>query len=505
MRRHVLINKMTYICDNWVRLERFLILGSEGGSYSAAGRPLTIEKTKAVRLALAEDGPRVVDVTVQISTSGRAAKNDAALYVLALASSPKFADAESNAAALKALPQVARTGAHLCTYAAFVRNLRGWGRGLRSAIANWYEEKPVRDLARQMLKHRRRKGWTHRDLLRLAHPKAGTPDANALFHWAVNGKLDGATAPAIMTGSLRQVYAFEQAKKARDESEVVRLIEDYRLSHEMVPGKWMNSAAVWEALLDGMPYQSLMRNAGRMTAVGLAAPESLSTAWMVARLVDRSRIRRSEVHPVQVLSALSAYKTGCRGNVRWSPMAAVADALTEAFDAAFDNVKPAGRRLYVGVESNSASGRQRCAGTPQLTAPAAAALIAMVAARTEPDCTVVSFDDAIRAVETAGNDVETIANALAFGAGGADASVPIEDARTRRIPVDAFLIVTGDGSPYPVEALRRYRGEMGIAAKLIMMAPASAKMPDAEDSLQLNIAGFDSAVPGVISRFLAAG
>ena len=44
--------------------------------------------------------------------------------------------------------------------------MRGWGRGLRRAIAGWYAARPVADVACQAVKHRSHYGWTHLDLLR---------------------------------------------------------------------------------------------------------------------------------------------------------------------------------------------------------------------------------------------------------------------------------------------------------------------------------------------------
>ncbi|MEO6526614.1 MAG: TROVE domain-containing protein, partial [Gemmatimonadaceae bacterium] len=71
--------------DHWTRLDRFLVLGSEGGTYYIGERPLTRENAAAVTACLAEDGARVVRRTVEISESGRAPKNDPALFVLAMA------------------------------------------------------------------------------------------------------------------------------------------------------------------------------------------------------------------------------------------------------------------------------------------------------------------------------------------------------------------------------------------------------------------------------------
>ena len=115
--------------DVWTRLRRFLVLGSEGGSYYASEWTLTRENAKAVEDAVHTDGVRAVAEIVTVSREGRAPKNDPALYALALAAG--VGDDETRKAALTALPQVARTGTHLFRFAAFVDGFRGWGRSLR--------------------------------------------------------------------------------------------------------------------------------------------------------------------------------------------------------------------------------------------------------------------------------------------------------------------------------------------------------------------------------------
>src|SRR6266536_3072646 len=99
--------------DVWTRLRRFLILGSEGGSYYASEWSLTRENAQAVAACVREDGVRAVAEIVRVSTEGRAPKNDPALYALALAAG--LGDVETRQAALAALPQVARTGTLGCS------------------------------------------------------------------------------------------------------------------------------------------------------------------------------------------------------------------------------------------------------------------------------------------------------------------------------------------------------------------------------------------------------
>ena len=114
-----------FAVDDWTRLERFLILGSEGGSYYATERALTVENAKAVVRCL--DGRRRRGRSArssQVSDSGRAPKNDPAVLALAIAAGMGHA-----AAACEALPKVCRTGTHLFAFAEAVQGFRGWGRG----------------------------------------------------------------------------------------------------------------------------------------------------------------------------------------------------------------------------------------------------------------------------------------------------------------------------------------------------------------------------------------
>ena len=53
--------------DDWVRLDRFLVLSSEGGSYYATERALSLDNAQAVLRAIRADGPRAVARIVEVS------------------------------------------------------------------------------------------------------------------------------------------------------------------------------------------------------------------------------------------------------------------------------------------------------------------------------------------------------------------------------------------------------------------------------------------------------
>ena len=47
----------------------------------------------------------------------------------------------------------------------------GWGQGMRRAVSEWYLTRDAMDLADCVTRYRGRHGWSHRDILKLAHIK----------------------------------------------------------------------------------------------------------------------------------------------------------------------------------------------------------------------------------------------------------------------------------------------------------------------------------------------
>src|SRR5213594_3913760 len=70
--------------DDWARLDRFLILGAEGGTYYIREPDLVKQNHDAILRCIKADGVRVVNRIVEISDAGRAPKNDPAIFALAL-------------------------------------------------------------------------------------------------------------------------------------------------------------------------------------------------------------------------------------------------------------------------------------------------------------------------------------------------------------------------------------------------------------------------------------
>lgn len=488
------------------QIKRFLILGTDAGTYYQDAPTLTVDSARLV-VALAEsDGRALVDAIVDVSVGGKAPRQQPALFALAIAASHGTDD--SRAYALSKLSEVARTGTHLFLFARYVEQFRGWGRGLRRAVGAWYLDKPVDDVAYQAVKYRQREGWSHRDLLRLAHP-ATTEDARkALFDWIVGRPADGV--PRIVEGFLR----------AQTESDVPALVRDYRLSWEMLPDTALNEQATWDALLDtGMPQTALLRQLPRLTRLGVVAPFGGRTAEVAAQLVDPARLRKARVHPLSLLTALKTYAAGAGRGSTWQPVTAIVDALDDAFYAAFGTLEPAGKRTLIGLD---VSGSMGWTMDPQgiLSAREVGAAMSLVIAATEPGSEVYGFtagsggygyarSSAFTPLNVSRkqrlDDVIRKTSGLPFG--GTDCSLPMVEALRHGWQVDTFLVVTDNetwaGPVHPHQALAEYRRQTGIDAKLVVLSvtPTKFSIADPSDSGMLDVVGFGSDVPQLVTEF----
>lgn len=509
--------------DDWARLDRFLVLGSEGGTYYIGERELTLDNATIVQRCIAADGLRTLARIVAISETGRAPKNDPAIFSLAMAA--KLGDEATRRAAYAALPKVCRTGTHLMHFAEYAQGFGGWGRGMRKAVGAWFNGKPAEDLAFQLAKYQSRDGWSNRDLLRLAHPRAASPSHDRLFAWAVKGELP---AGAESDPACQLIVAMTELKTASDVRAVATLIRERRIPRECVPTQWLTKPEVWEALLEAMPMTAMIRNLATMTRVGLIAAGSSAADKVAAQLRDPQRLAKARVHPIGILAALTTYKSGrgVKGSGTWAPVAKVIDALDAAFYASFGVIEPAGKRMLLALDVSGSMASGVVGGVAGLTPAIASAAMALVTAATERDHTFVAFTAAgggyggkwgggTSGITTLSisprqrlDDVVREVGALPMG--GTDCALPMIWAAENRVDVDTFCVYTDNetwaGNVHPAQALRAYRDARGIPAKLVVVGMTSNgfSIADPNDAGMLDVVGFDTSTPPVIADFARA-
>jgi 60 kDa SS-A/Ro ribonucleoprotein len=507
--------------DDWKILDRFLILGTEGGTYYVSEKKLSKDSAKLIGELIKKDGKRVTDRTIEVSQNGLAFKQDPTIFVMAMLSTAE--DKNTRRYAMDNLHKVLRIGTFLLSYTAYVTQLRGWGRGLRNAISNWYNKMSAEKLAVQVTKYQSRSlegelPWSHRDLLRLAHVRPVDTNHNLIYQYVTHGvgNEKGQIKPVDFADfadneSLEYIWAHETAKKLNGE-QLVSLINQYHLTHESIPTE-LQTKEIWNELVKTMPMTATIRNLGRMTSMGVLAPLSSNVQLVCERITDDEVIRKSRIHPMSILMALRTYSEGhgFRGKLTWSPIQKIVTALDTAFYKAFKNVEPTGKRILLGVDC-SGSMSYPIPGLDCLSSRDVAATIAMAIMKKETNSHVMGFCHNF--VELKIDPEMRLDNVLEVmdrhDWGSTDCALPMLWATKNKVQVDAFVILTdnetwSNSQIQPFEALNQYRRKFTKDAKLIVLGTTATEFTigDPNDLGTLNIAGCSSDVPQVVSKFIA--
>lgn len=490
-----------FVLNDWERLMRFLIIGSVGGTYYVSEQTLTAQNADVVIRCLKADGLRTVAMAAEVNINNRAPKVDSQLFTLALAM--KHGDLATKQAVGKVIQAVIRTGTHLLHFTAMLDNLGGWSRSKRRLIAGWFNGQRADRLAFQVLKYQTRDGWSMRDVLRVSHPIANSVHHNATFVWAL-GKM---TLEHPMYMDLPEILAKYEHMKTLNESPLIKAIWgiENELPREALPTEALNLLEIQARQLPTMPIGALLRNLGNLTASGVADQQAGTIA---AKLTDREALRRGRVHPFAILLATMVYKSGAgfRGSKTWMPNKTVLAALEDAYDAAFDNVTPTGKKLLIAIDV-SGSMSMPCIGTP-IQASEAAAAMAVTLARCEPHATVVTFDTHVQNVLHVTRRTG-IASIGPFHGGGTDVASPISFAESKGLRFDAVVLLTDNetwaGNRHSTQALVSYRKTVGLPVKLICCSLAAnhASVVDPQDPLQFGCAGLDSNLPTLVADFIS--
>lgn len=480
------------------RLERFLILGTDGGTYYSSEPELTKDNVKFVTELIVRDEDLVRNTLVDVSVNGRAYRQSPALFTLALL----LVDGKNKAATRAVFNDVARTSTHLFEVAQYIENIGGWGRAKRAAVADWYTDKDASKLAYQLVKYRSRNGWTHRDLLRLSHVQGLD---SSLAEFALHGVVTD-SASAILHG-------FAKMQETKSAKGVVKVLEEYpNLPWETIPTQFLNSDEVWKALFHNgqLRGQNAIRNVGRLNKIG-AFDDMVFAREFADVITDGKNIKASRLHPINYLNAITANSSQRYYLERTSNLPGIInDALNDGFHAAFKYVEPANKRTLLGLDVSSSMTMGNTIGLAATPAEAGAAM-AMTIARTEPYYAVMGFSNQFVDLGISPrmtlDSVMRKTNSMSFG--GTDCALPMKWALENKVEVDTFVVITDNetwaGRSHPYQALVKYRKQMGIPARLAVIGMASTEftIADPSDRGTMDFCGFDTNAPRVLTDFSA--
>jgi 60 kDa SS-A/Ro ribonucleoprotein len=289
----------------------------------------------------------------------------------------------------------------------------------------------------------------------------------------------------------------------------------------------LKDAKVWKTLFynDQLEGQALLRNITRLARIG-AFDDMVFAADYAERIVDEERIAKTRLHPINFLNAAIVFQLGQIDRrvedywggystydrlKDWKTNGKVLDALNEGFYLAHKYVKPSDKRHLIAVDvSGSMAGSAGGKGSVDLSAAQVAGAQAMTIARTEKYSDIVGFSrklvDLGITAKTSLSEAMSRVQMSSFGS--TNPSAAIEYAIANKIDVDVFTIITDNEVNHgkkPFQSIRDYRQKSGIDAKMIVVGVTATDftIADPSDKGMLDVVGFDSNAPKLISDFSA--
>lgn len=353
---------------------------------------------------------------------------------------------------------------------------------------------------------------TLRDVLRMSHPRPGTPVLAERFAWLVKGSDGLGDDPALNP----QIRALEAMKKVETESAQIALIREGRLPYEVVvPSLKATSPAIWAELLRQAPYMNLLRNLVTFTRHGVFQDEA-NVRYATERLADPRAIERSKVLPFRFFDAWRRY-TASEHDSR------IADSLRTALDISVGNMPSFGSRtvaIGADVSGSMSWGSISDKGVTRYI-DIAGIFTGALLKRVEDRAIPMPFDTRVHTDHglSGRDDVLTTTEKLVwFGGGGTAVGSPVEYLLKRKLAVDVFIGITDNedwayGNGYHscsgsfIDLWRRYRNQVAPNAKayLVTIAPyRDAVAPSGEKGIRF-IYGWSDAVLRFITQDLSAG
>ena len=324
--------------------------------------------------------------------------------------------------------------------------------------------------------------------------------------------------PLVATARfLKALIDVAKTGEKKDATTAIAIMEqNKKIQREHLPTELLNTPQIWNSLLSGMGITALVRNLGKLSQVGIMstrAPE------IIKMLNDPKAVKDSRIHPLQVLVGMKTYSQGKGdlGSMTWAANSYIIVALSTTFRQAFGNITPTGKRFMIGLDVSGSMGMSMCAGAKNITPREGSVAMAMMTLHAEGAQNVhiygfsnifYSFNGKIRPEMTIQEAIR--ATDVPFGA--TDCALPMTEAlkmyMQSGVGIDVFCVYTDNETyaptTHPQAALEEYRRVTGIDAKLIVIGMVANQLTiaDPKDKNTLNLAGFDTSTPELISMFV---
>jgi 60 kDa SS-A/Ro ribonucleoprotein len=332
------------------------------------------------------------------------------------------------------------------------------------------------------------------DVIKMVHPKPGTPARQALYGYLIGRDHDVSRLPEIV----RQFEAFKKGETKQVPDVPFQMLTALPLGTK----EWTEIAKTASWTMTRMNLNTFERHG--------VLKDSTMVRTIAKRLRERELVKKARAFPYQLLAAFL--------NVEATMPREITDALQDAMEIAVENVPELDGNVFVFPDvSGSMSGVSitgyRKGATSKVRAIDVAALVAASVLRKNPHAEVIPFEQNVVSLRINGRDaVMTNATKLAsIGGGGTNCSAPMALVNSRRTKVDLVIYVSDNESWVDArrhgatETMRQWTQikARNPDAKMVCIDLAPNTTTQAAERVGdiLNIGGFSDSVFDVIATF----
>ncbi len=496
-----------FVNDEFSSLRRYLITGTKVPTFYEGKFKITKDFENHVVSCAQKNGARTADIILEVSDRGLSISNDSCIFACVLLS--KFAPKEF----YRIGKGVIRTMSHFHQFVDWVKEYRGTGGVISKFGKDWFASQDTKYLTYQFLKFNQRYGWTVRDQLRIFRPKAETEAKNRLYAYATNkvDKYGDINSLVKDFPDIHQLGWYEWLKANPSPENSMKAIREGGLTHEMVaPIGGMNDK-VWNEIFQTMPMTATLRNLGNLTTHHVF-DDKTNIITLHDRITNRNSLKRARIHPYSLLLAGKVYASGghfpnSKSSKTWSVNTYVKGAVEKALGLSFDIQQPT-NLTYMFATDLSASMTVKFGNNKLISCVEVAALMALVAAKTEPYNYTVGFESEIRDIGITAKDTLLTAcqKAQSRAWGGTNVGKVYDYAMSRKLRIDTFVFFTDGeswGGTHAFQRLNVYRKAYNPRARAIYVTitPGFRGLADPQDVDSLTIGGFDPTAIKLMQEF----
>lgn len=428
----------------------------------------------------------------------------------------------------------------------------GWGRGMRRAVNEWYLSWEPQRLALEVTRHSSAHGWTHRDVIRLAHLKLkdlplGT---QVVLHYVFMG-LEKTVKEYTGKDNTSELLALMQildkdghpkdGENSWDVDQVINKVDKLQevfgnLTLDDVPSQSLKSPEVWSHMLEKLEGESAVASVNRMSKANLLNPGPDNNTLPV-KLGDRLKhedVSRGGITPTQALMALHAYEHPTRfvgeGGVRRagkSPRLAakvqvkrsakvnpqVADALHKLIASSAKNIPKTSHKLAVCVDVRGSMGSAHVhTGNPEGKGEvscyegAAVTVLCLTSGGSNPEVSTLAFsgDSLVELQVPEGATVNTLLEKFKETViGNVNAETALNWAVEKKADTVVILSIKFDANTIAAitETLKQTNEKHSTQIRLVLCGLAGKHMDAQRIENFLLALGFDQRTPSIIRAF----